>query len=80
MRFQFIAVCVALSLWSTLLRADAFARSDPADAAASAPAARYESAFDGYVAHREPAVESWRAHNDAVATSGGHAHDDVRKE
>lgn len=44
----------------------------PGDPAAKAPAAKYESAFTGYVPYREQKIAPWRDLNDEVARVGGH--------
>ncbi|NUO71087.1 MAG: hypothetical protein HOQ10_00020 [Frateuria sp.] len=52
-------------------------RADPADASASAPALRYQSAFLGYKPWQDLKPADWRAVNDkvrdAAASSGSHA-------
>lgn len=48
------------------------ARPAPSDPAALVPAARYESAFSGYVQHKEQDIASWRGINDEAARIGGH--------
>ena len=45
---------------------------EPSDARARAPAAKYESAFENYRAHREEPLADWRALNDEVGRVGGH--------
>ncbi|MFN7085238.1 MAG: hypothetical protein ACK4N4_01270 [Burkholderiales bacterium] len=37
------------------------------------PAVGYESAFSGYIPHRDPEIASWRDVNDQAARIGGHA-------
>lgn len=49
------------------------APSDASDAPIATPEVRYQSAFDGYVAHQEWPAGNWREHNDAVGHVGGHA-------
>lgn len=44
----------------------------PADPAAKALPARYESAFAGYRAYREEKLAPWREVNDEVGRVGGH--------
>ncbi len=44
----------------------------PSDPAAPVPAARYESAFSGYVSYKEQDIASWRGINDEAARIGGH--------
>jgi hypothetical protein len=44
----------------------------PADPAAAVPPVKYESAFAGYVPHREEKLAPWRDVNDEVARAGGH--------
>lgn len=45
----------------------------PADPAAKAPAARYESAFADYRTYREEKLAPWREVNEEVGRIGGHA-------
>jgi hypothetical protein len=45
---------------------------NPADPRAPAPAARYESAFAGYVPYREEKLAPWREVNEEVGRVGGH--------
>ena len=46
-------------------------RTDPADANAPVPAARYRSPFSGYQPYTDTPVASWRATNDRVRERGG---------
>jgi hypothetical protein len=52
-------------------------RADPADASASAPALRYQSAFSDYKPWQDLKPADWRSVNekvrDAAASGGGHA-------
>lgn len=48
-------------------------RPSPADPAAGAGTPAYRSTFSDYQPMQEPAPQDWRAVNDAVARTGGHA-------
>jgi hypothetical protein len=44
----------------------------PADPSARVPAVKYESAFTGYIPHREEKLAPWREVNDEVGKVRGH--------
>jgi hypothetical protein len=46
---------------------------DPTDATAAVPPARYDSAFDGYVAFQDREPGAWRERNEEMGRVGGHA-------
>ncbi len=45
---------------------------NPADPSAPAPAAKYESAFEGYIPYRDQKIAPWREVNEEVTRAGGH--------
>lgn len=67
-RISSMLLCIAMAQTSLSWAAQA----SPADPAAPAPAAAYQSAFEGYQPYRDEPIKDWRAVNDEVARVGGH--------
>ena len=59
-------------VWLVQVGSSAAAELGAADAAASAPPAKYESTFENYRSFREVPIADWRALNDEVGRVGGH--------
>lgn len=65
-----------MALCLPLLALAQYARPDPGDSKAAAPALRYQSAFADYKPWQDPKPGDWRALNDALqgtVAGGGHA-------
>ena len=77
MHNHFLRLVPAVALCLPLAALAQGSRADPADASASAPALRYQSAFSDYKPWQDLKPADWRAVNDKVrdagASSGGHA-------
>jgi len=72
-RMFWMALPVAMSASLTAHAAQpAAAPPSAADANASVPEARYDSAFNGYQRYREQQPATWREVNDDVHKAGGH--------
>ena len=67
-RVSSVLLCIGMAQTSLSWAAEA----SPADPAAPAPAATYQSAFEGYQPYRDEPIKDWRAVNDEVARIGGH--------
>ena len=63
---------IALALFAPGALTAVAAQPHPADAAAGAPAVRYDSAFAGYRPFHEEKPGDWRALNEDVGRAGGH--------
>ena len=68
---QIIAVVLAVSAAGSAV-AQQTTRPDPADAKASVPAYRYESAFNDYRPYADPQAARWRDLNEEMSRLGGH--------
>lgn len=64
--------CAAVASPLTAAAQKPAASAGPASAGAAAPPMKYDSAFAGYLPHRDEKVAPWREVNDEVARVGGH--------
>lgn len=64
--------CLLLGIWVAQAVPALAAESTPTDPAASAPAASYRSAFEGYRPYRDEPIADWKALNAEVGAAGGH--------
>ena len=67
-----LKLCLVATLTAGAAVAQDIRPPHPADAAAAAPPARYDSAFSGYTPYRDEKLAPWREINDEVARVGGH--------
>ena len=67
-----MAIAAFMALTPNVAAQEQSTRPNPADPAAAAPAAKYESALTGYRGFREEPLAPWRDVNDEVARAGGH--------
>jgi len=66
------ALAIVVAYASVGLHAQSGRVANPADPSAPAPAAKHQSAFDGYRRFEEPRIAPWRAANDEVGALRGH--------
>lgn len=70
--FKILFLTVIAAVVMPAASAQQAARPVPSDPAAAVPSVGYESAFSGYVPHKEQEIASWRDINDEAARIGGH--------